>query len=59
MGGFIAGNLAGSGRLVVKVVLKGTFVIRFSLVYILGYRSGFVIGWYRFLVGSGGKSDLG
>ena len=33
--------------------------MRSGLVYILGYRSGFIIGRYYFLVGSGGRSDLG
>jgi len=49
----------GSGYLVVKVVLRGIFVMRFGLVYVLGYRSGSIVGQYRFLVGSGGRSDLG
>jgi len=32
----------GSGRLVVKVVLRGIFVMQSSLMCILGYYSGFV-----------------
>ena len=33
--------------------------MRSSLVYILGYRSGSIVSWYRFLVGFGGRSNLG
>ena len=33
--------------------------MRSGLVCVLGYRSGSVVGRYRFLVGSGGRSDLG
>jgi len=33
--------------------------MRFGFVCVLGYRSGFVVGWYRFLVGFSGRSDLG
>jgi len=38
----------GAGRLVIKVVFRSIFVIRSGFVYVLGYRSGFVINWYRF-----------
>ena len=49
----------GSGYLVVKVIFGDIFIMRFSFVYILGYCSGFIINWYYFLVGFGGRSDLG